>query len=193
MTQTILQIDTSARVQGSTSRQLSARIAAKLGGKITRRDLNAGVPQIDETWIAANFTPADQRTEAQTAALALSDSLIAEIMEADVLVIGVPVYNFGVPAALKAWIDQIARTGVTFKYAETGPKGLLSGKRAILAVASGGTKVGSEIDFATGYMRHILGFIGITDVEIIAADALMADADAALAKANAAIKPRRFK
>lgn len=187
MTQTILQIDTSARVQGSTSRQLSTRIAAKLGGKITRRDLNAGVPQIDETWIAANFTPADQRTEAQTAALALSDSLIAEIMEADVLVIGVPVYNFGVPAALKAWIDQIARTGVTFKYAETGPKGLLSGKRAILAVASGGTKVGSEIDFATGYMRHILGFIGITDVEIIAADALMADADAALAKANAAI------
>ncbi len=140
MTQTILQIDTSARVQGSTSRQLSTRIAAKLGGKITRRDLNAGVPQIDETWIAANFTPADQRTEAQTAALALSDSLIAEIMEADVLVIGVPVYNFGVPAALKAWIDQIARTGVTFKYAETGPKGLLSGKRAILAVASGGTK-----------------------------------------------------
>ena len=187
MTQTILQIDTSARVQGSTSRQLSTRIAAKLGGKITRRDLNAGVPQIDETWIAANFTPADQRTEAQTAALALSDSLIAEIMEADVLVIGVPVYNFGVPAALKAWIDQIARTGVTFKYAETGPKGLLSGKRAILAVASGGTSVGSEIDFATGYMRHILGFIGITDVEIIAADALMADADAALAKANAAI------
>lgn len=187
MTQTILQIDTSARVQGSTSRQLSMRIAAKLGGKITRRDLNAGVPQIDETWIAANFTPADQRTEAQTAALALSDSLIAEIMEADVLVIGVPVYNFGVPAALKAWIDQIARTGVTFKYAETGPKGLLSGKRAILAVASGGTRVGSEIDFATGYMRHILGFIGITDVEIIAADALMADADAALAKANAAI------
>ena len=187
MTQTILQIDTSARVQGSTSRQLSARIAAKLGGKITRRDLNAGLPQIDETWIAANFTPADQRTEAQTAALALSDSLIAEIMEADVLVIGVPVYNFGVPAALKAWIDQIARTGVTFKYAETGPKGLLSGKRAILAVASGGTSVGSEIDFATGYMRHILGFIGITDVEIIAADALMADAVAALAKANAAI------
>ena len=187
MTQTILQIDTSARVQGSTSRQLSTRIAAKLGGKITRRDLNAGVPQIDETWIAANFTPADQRTEAQTAALALSDSLIAEIMEADVLVIGVPVYNFGVPAALKAWIDQIARTGVTFKYAETGPKGLLSGKRAILAVASGGTSVGSEIDFATGYMRHILGFIGITDVEIIAADTLMADPDAALAKANPAI------
>jgi FMN-dependent NADH-azoreductase len=188
MTQTILQIDTSARVQGSTSRQLAARIAAKLGGEVIRRDLNEGVPQIDETWIAANFTPADQRTEAQTAALALSDRLIAEITAADVLVIGVPVYNFGVPAALKAWIDQIARAGVTFKYSETGPKGLLSGKRAILAVASGGTKVGSEIDFATGYMRHILGFIGITDVQIIAADALMADADAALAKANAAIE-----
>lgn len=188
MTQTILQIDASARVQGSTTRQLTAKIAARFGGKVTHRDLSDAIPQIDETWITANFTPADQRTKAQAAALALSDRLIAEIMAADVLVIGVPVYNFGVPAALKALIDQIARAGVTFKYSETGPKGLLSGKRAVLAVASGGTKVGSEIDFATGYLRHILGFIGITDVRIIAADALMADAEAALAKANKAIE-----
>ena len=98
------------------------------------------------------------------------------------------IYNFGVPAALKAWIDQIARAGVTFKYTENGPVGLLDGKRAIIAVASGGTEVGSEIDFATGYMRHIMGFIGIHDVEVVAADQLMLDADAANSKAAEQIK-----
>jgi FMN-dependent NADH-azoreductase len=187
MTQKVLQIDASARMTGSTTRTLTGRIASRFGGPVVRRDLTAPIPQIDEVWVAANFTPADQRTDAQKEALALSDSLIAEIEAADVLVIGVPVYNFGVPAALKAWVDQIARAGVTFKYTENGPQGLLSGKRAILAVASGGTPVGSEIDFASGYMRHIMGFIGITDVEIIAADRLMQDADAAISKATAQI------
>ncbi len=85
---------------------------------------------------------------------------------ADTLVIGLPIYNFGVPAALKAWVDQVARAGVTFRYTETGPKGLLTGKRAIIAVASGGTEAGSDVDFATGYIRHVLGFIGITDVHL---------------------------
>ena len=89
------------------------------------------------------------------------------------LVIGLPIYNFSVPAAMKAWIDQIARVGVTFNYSENGPVGLMKKKRAIILLASGGTKVGSDIDFASEYMKHILGFIGITDVTIIAADALM--------------------
>jgi FMN-dependent NADH-azoreductase len=84
-------------------------------------------------------------------------------------------------------VDQIARAGVTFRYTENGPEGLLQGKRAVLVVASGGTPVGSEIDFASGYMRHIMGFIGITDVEIIAADRLMADADKALEQASVQI------
>lgn len=187
MTRTILHLDASARTQGSTTRQLTAQIVEKFGGTVIRRDLATAIPQIDEIWVAANFTPADKRTDAQKSALALSDSLIAEIEAADVLVIGVPVYNFGVPAALKAWIDQIARAGVTFHYTETGPKGLLTGKRAVLAVASGGVPVGSDADFASGYMRHVLGFIGITEVEIIAADALMADPEAALSKAGKAI------
>ncbi|GFE50427.1 FMN-dependent NADH-azoreductase [Roseobacter cerasinus] len=187
MTQTILQIDASARTTGSTSRQLTASIVERLGGEVIRRDLTNAIPQIDETWVNANFAPADQRSDAQKEALALSDALVAEIKAADVIVIGVPVYNFGVPAALKAWIDQIARAGLTFKYTGTGPKGLLDGKRAVIALATGGTEVGSEIDFASGYMRHIMGFIGITDVEIVAADRLMADADTAMAEATAQI------
>ncbi len=188
MTQTVLHIDASARLNGSTTRDLTARIVSRLGGKVIRRDLAHAIPQIDETWVNANFTPADQRSKAQSAALELSDTLISEIKAADVLVIGVPVYNFGIPTALKAWIDQIARAGVTFSYTEDGPKGLLEGKRAIIALASGGTPVGSEIDFASGYLRHIMGFIGITDVEIVAADRLMVDADAALSGANARIE-----
>jgi FMN-dependent NADH-azoreductase len=187
MTQTLLHIDASARTQGSVTRALSARIVKTLGGIVIRRDLADGLPLVTDTWINANFTPADARTEAQAEALALSDTLIAEIKAADTLVIGAPVYNFGVPAALKAWIDLIARAGVTFEYTQTGPKGLLEGKRAIIAVASGGMPIGSDMDFATGYLRHIMGFIGITDVEIIAADRVMADADAAIAAANAQI------
>ncbi|MEM6889572.1 MAG: NAD(P)H-dependent oxidoreductase [Pseudomonadota bacterium] len=187
MTQTILHIDASARYEGSITRQLSDRIAKKLGGTVTTRDLNAAIPHVDETWIGANFTLADDRTEDQRAALGLSDQLIAEIKAADVLVLGVPVYNFGVPASLKAWIDQIARAGVTFQYTENGPVGLLTGKRAIIALSTGGTPVGSNIDFASGYMKHIMGFIGITDVSVIAAERVMADAERAVNEANAQV------
>lgn len=187
MTQTILHLDASARTTGSTSRHLTAAIVETLGGTVIRRDLTDAIPHINETWVTANFTPMDERTDDQNAALSLSDNLVEEIKAADVLVIGVPVYNFGVPAALKAWIDQIARAGLTFTYTENGPVGLLHGKRAVIALATGGTEVGSGIDFASGYMRHIMGFIGITDVEIIAADRLMADADKAMANANAQI------
>ncbi len=185
--QTLLHIDSSARLSGSTSRELTARIVEKLGGEVIRRDLSTPLPLIDETWVNANFTPAEKRTEAQSAALSLSDTLIEEIRAADVLVIGVPIYNFGVPTTLKAWVDQVARAGVTFRYTENGPEGLLHGKRAILAVASGGTEAGSDIDFASRYMRHVLGFIGITDVQIVTADQMMVDADAAVAKATAQI------
>ncbi|MGC3938798.1 FMN-dependent NADH-azoreductase [Roseobacter sp. EG26] len=187
MTQTILHIDASARHTGSTTRDLSAKIVERLGGDVLYRDLTTALPQINETWVTANFTPADQRDAQHQKALALSDTLVEEIQAADVLVIGAPVYNFGVPAALKAWIDLIARAGVTFAYTENGPKGLLEGKRAVIALATGGTEIGSEVDFASGYLRHIMGFIGITDVQIVAADRVMSDADAAHAKATAQI------
>lgn len=190
MTNSILRIDASARRSGSVSRDLVEKIVARFGPdvSITARDLAGGLPLIDEAWVEANFTPAADRSPAQNDILSLSDTLIAELREADTLLIGVPIYNFGVPAALKAWVDQIARAGVTFQYSEAGPKGLLSGKRAIIAIASGGTEAGSEIDFATGHLRHVLGFIGITHVDVITADRLAVDAEATLAAANAQVQ-----
>ncbi len=186
MTHTVLRIDASARREGSVSRDLATKIINRLApDRVIARDLATPPPLLDEAWVGANFTPSDQRTEDQRAKLALSDELIAELAAADTLVIGLPIYNFGVPAALKAWIDQVARAGVTFQYTETGPKGLLEGKRAIVAVASGGTEAGSEVDFATGYIRHVLGFIGIHDVAFVTADRLMVDAEAAMATAHA--------
>jgi FMN-dependent NADH-azoreductase len=184
----ILHIDASARTDGSVSRDLSASIVAKLGGEVIRRDLTQALPQIDETWIGSAFTPEPERNASQRDKLALSETLIEELRAADTIVIGTPIYNFALPASLKAWIDQVTRVGETFKYTDTGPVGLLTGKRAILAVASGGTAVGSDIDFATGYLRHILGFIGITDLEIIAADRVMSEGDQAVANAKADIE-----
>ena len=188
MTRTLLHIDTSARRSGSTSRDLSAQIVDRLApDTVLRRDLANALPLIDETWIGANFTPEDQRDDAQRAQMALSDELVAELKAADTLAIGLPIYNYSVPATLKAWIDMVARVGVTFRYSEVSPEGLLKGKRAVLAVTSGGTPVGSEIDFATGYLSHVLGFIGITDVEIVAADRMSVDADVALKAVNNAL------
>ncbi len=192
MTTNILRIDASARRTGSVSRELSDQIVARYDAagdvSVTVRDLAGGVPLIDEDWVGANFTPADQRSDSQREKLALSDTLVGEVKAADVLVIGLPIYNFGVPAAFKAWIDQVARAGLTFKYSEYGPKGLLEGKRAIVAVASGGTEAGSEIDFATGYVRHVLGFIGIEDVVFVKADRMMLDAEATLKAARESVE-----
>lgn len=187
MTQSVLRIDSSARQEGSVSRALADRVVDRLGaGRVIHRDLaETPLPQIDAAWVAANFTPAAERTPGQRAALAASDALIAELRAADVVVIGVSLYNFGVPAALKAWIDLAARAGETFRYTDAGPEGLLKGKRAILAVASGGTEVGSPIDFATPYLRHMLGFMGIEDVQVVASDQLMVDPAASAARAEA--------
>ncbi|MEM8851907.1 MAG: NAD(P)H-dependent oxidoreductase [Pseudomonadota bacterium] len=183
----ILRIDASARHDGSYSRKLTDRLVARLGGDVTTRDLaDTPIPQVDETWVGATFTPPADRSEAQNTALDLSDTLVAELQNADTIVIATPVYNFGVPGALKAWADHVARVGVTFAYTETGPKGLLDGKRAIIAVASGGTKVGSDIDFATPWLKFFLGFLGITNVEIVAADGLMGDPEG-VARAEAQI------
>lgn len=183
---TLLQLDSSARIQGSVSRDLTARIAkAHAGAKVIHRDLaQTPVPQITESWIAANFTPPEDRTEAQAETLAFSDELLAELEAADIIVIGLPIYNFSTPAALKAWIDHVARVGRSFRYTEDGPEGLLTGKRAILAMASDGTGAGSEIDFATSYLRFILGFMGITDVTVVAADRMAFDSEAGLKRAS---------
>ena len=188
MTHTLLRVDTSARRTGSISRQLTDAIVAKLAPVETlTRDLANALPQIDETWVGANFTPADKRSEVQVETLALSDTLIAELRAADAIIIGVPVYNFGVPTALKAWIDLIARAGETFKYTETGPVGLLENKKVYIAMASGGVPVGSPMDYATTYLKQVLNFVGLTDIEIIAADGMATDAENKLKAANDAV------
>lgn len=189
MSTTVLRIDSSVRKEGSISRDLTDRIVAKLAPEtVLTRDLTEELPLIDGNWVGANFTPADQRTDEQKATLALSDAMIEELKSADTVVIGVPIYNFGVPARLKAWIDLVARAGVTFRYTEAGPQGLLEGKRAIIATASGGVPVGSAADFATTYLKQVLAFIGITDVTIIAADQLAVDPEGSVKKAQDAVE-----
>ena len=188
MSTNILRIDASARRTGSITRDLNDRVIDRLSSEgpvaVTTRDLAEPLPLLTEDWIGANFTDPAERSDAQKQTLALSDELVAELKAADVLVIGLPIYNFGVPGALKAWIDLVARARETFRYSEYGPVGLLEGKRAIVTVASGGTETGSSIDFATGYVKHVLSFIGITDVTFVSADQLMIDAEASRADAE---------
>jgi len=189
MTQTILHIDASARLTNSATRTISRQILDHLGAdQVIHRDLIEPLPHVTEDWIGANFTPADQRSTKQKEVLALSDRLVDEIARADTLVIGLPIYNFSIPASFKAWIDLVARVGLTFAYTETGPRGLMEGKRAVIALASGGTAIGSDADFASGYVRHVLGFIGISDVTFIAADTMATNPEAALATAEIAVR-----
>ncbi|CUI46750.1 FMN-dependent NADH-azoreductase [Cognatishimia activa] len=177
MPHTVLHLDASARHQGSVSRKLSADIVAQENaGEIIRRDLTDGVPLLNENWVAGTFTPPESRSDAQNETLSFSDTLVSEVQAADTIVIGTPIYNFNIPASLKAWLDQIARAGVTFQYTEDGPKGLLEGKKVIVAIASGGTQVGSDYDFASPYLKFALGFLGITDVTVLDKDAVQAAA-----------------
>lgn len=181
----ILEISSSGRNADSVTRLLSRDLVDALqdrfgAARVTRRDISQGMPFVDEQWITANFTPAEQRSAAQRKVLEFSDCLIDEIKRADVLVVGAPIYNFSIPATLKAWIDMVARARVTFRYTDAGPVGLLSGKKAYVVVATGGVAVGSPADFATPYLRHALAFIGITDVEFISADRLNSNAEESL-------------
>ena len=190
---TILRIDSSARKSGSTTRELTGELVSLLSdqigdAQIINRDVADGLPFVDEDWVNANFTPEENRTDAHREKLAFSDSLVAELKAADTIVIGLPIYNFGVPATLKAWVDMIARARLTFRYTESGPEGLLTGKKAYIAVASGGTSAGSEIDFATSYLRHALKFVGITDVTLIDASAAAQGAEEALNRAKGQIE-----
>ncbi|MEO0747008.1 MAG: NAD(P)H-dependent oxidoreductase [Pseudomonadota bacterium] len=189
MPNTVLHIDSSPRFNDSVSRDLTADIVSRhAGAKVIRRDLSkTPVPQTSDAWIGASFTPAEDRTADQKHTLTLSDELVDELVAADTVVIGMPMYNFSVPSALKAWIDQVARPGRTFNYTENGPVGLLEGKRVIVAMATGGVPQGSDMDFATNYMTFFLGFLGITDVQFVAADGLNADEAGARAKAKNAI------
>ena len=177
---TLLMINSSPR-SNSVSRKLTAEFATQWtafnpDGRIIERNLADGsIPYLSEHWIEAAYTPESARTDAQQKMLALSDSLIDEVLSADVIVLGIPMHNFSVPATFKAWIDQIARAGKTFSYTDQGPKGLIpSDKKVIAILTRGGVYAGespqSATDFQVSYLRRILGLIGLTDVTFIHAD-----------------------
>jgi FMN-dependent NADH-azoreductase len=175
---TVLHITSSGITDGSVSRAATAQIIADLAPtKVLTRDLAiTPMPQVNSQWINARLVPVADRTVSDMASLALSDALIAEIVAADVVVIGMPIYNFGMPASLKAWVDLIARPGVTFSYTADGPVGLIKGKKAIVAVASGGVPVDAPVDFATPHLRHVLRFVGIDDITVHTAKDLIPQA-----------------
>ncbi|HWI34811.1 MAG TPA: NAD(P)H-dependent oxidoreductase [Burkholderiales bacterium] len=170
------------------STTLANELAARLGGKVVVRDVTK-VPHLDGERFAAFNTPAAARTPAQQAAAEYSDELIAELKAADAIVIGVPMYNFGIPSTLKAYFDHVARAGITFKYTEKGAVGLLTGKKAYLVLARGGHY--GDTHAHTSYVRDFLAFIGISDLETVYAEGLAispASKDAGLAKARAQIE-----
>ncbi len=174
---TLLKIDVSPRGDYSISRKLGNRFATEwqsnhVGGKIVTRDLAATrMPYVDLPWIAGAFTPPDKHTEEHKAALKISDELIAELLAADEVVISTPMYNFNIPAVLKAWIDHVVRLNKTFSFSAEGLKGLAAGKKVTVIIASGSEYTsGSPMESynAEGpYLRVILGFIGITDLTIV--------------------------
>ncbi|WP_374327878.1 FMN-dependent NADH-azoreductase [Azonexus sp.] len=181
----ILQINASARSTGANSTRLADSITARLlarnpGATVELRDLAAQPhPVLDEPALGALFTPAEQRTAEQAARVALDDALIAQVQAVDVIVLGVPMYNFGVPVQLKTWIDAIARAGVTFRYTANGPEGLLKGKKVYVALARGGLYRDTPADSQVPYLKSVLAFLGMTDVEFIYAEGLALGADSA--------------
>ena len=174
----ILQIKSSIFSAGGQSGQLTdtfvKNIATKNpGSEVVVRDFaKDGVPHLDEARFMSFLAKPDERSAEQKAVVAYSDALIKELKEADVIVLGLPMYNLGVPSNLKAYFDHIARAGETFKYTETGPMGLLAGKKAYVVATRGGNYQGTPYDTQTDYIKVFLGFIGITDVEFVYAEGL---------------------
>ncbi|MAX85786.1 MULTISPECIES: FMN-dependent NADH-azoreductase [Thalassolituus] len=174
----ILRVDSSMRTEGSISRNLADKLVERLSDgstQVTERDLANGIELINENWIGSNFTDPADRSDEQKTSLATSDELVNELREADTVVITAPVYNFHVPAALKAWIDMVARARETFRYTESGPEGLVTGKKVYVVMTSGGTVLGAENDFVSGWLKYILAFMGMTDVTFIDSSGLMLD------------------
>ena len=172
----ILQLNSSANGTESVTSHLNALLVDTLGTNalVVQRDVTQ-LPSLTSERFAANGTPVEDRT-AEAAALAeLGDELIAELEAADAVVIAAPIYNFGVPSGLKAWMDLVARAGRTFQYTENGPQGLIGGKQAYVVTASGGVPLGSEMDFASPHIQRFLGFLGFTAVTQIDATGLIMD------------------
>ncbi len=189
----ILRLDASANPADASSKKLGDYLLDQLKqvdpvAEMKARDLNRDLSFIDASWIAANFTAPDDREPEQSARLAFSDQLIEELKWADHIVLTTPMYNFGVPATLKAWIDLVCRAGVTFRYSANGPEGQLKSKRADIIITTGGVPLASPVDFVSGYLKQVFGFIGIKDVHIVGADQMNVDAEASFAKARSEIE-----
>ena len=194
---TLLQLNTSIFSADGQSSRLADSFVAKFraanpGAEIIVRDLARDpVPHLDAERFSAFIAKPESRTPAQKAAVADSDQLIRELKRADVIVLGLPMYNFGVPSTLKAYFDHVARAGVTFRYTEKGPVGLLTGKKAYILATRGGNYAGTRLDFETGFVRQFLQFVGIDDVEFVYAEGLAigdASRQAALTAAEGAIE-----
>lgn len=203
-TKNILHIKSSILGEHSVSSQLTDELltAMQVEGSnlhIVERDFDKQpVPHFDSAWLGAVSTPEGQRSAEQQEKAAFTDRLVAEVLDADIIVIGLPMYNFSVPSMLKAWVDHIARAGVTFTYTEQGPVGLLAGKKAYLVASLGGDHDTDGADFLRPYMKLIMGFVGITDVEIISAGGLNINPErkeqsVAEARATIAEISRKFK
>ena len=194
---TILKLDSSLYSQDGQSSKLATELIEALrerepATRLIERDLaREPVPHLDAARFQAFLTKPEERTAEQQAVAAYSDALIAELHQADVLVLGLPMYNFGVPSQLKAYFDHIARAGVTFRYTDQGPVGLLEGKKAYVLATRGGVYAGSARDTQTAYVRDFLGFLGIGDVEFVYAEGLAmgpATRDTSLAQARLALQ-----
>ncbi len=173
----VLVVQSSALSENSNTRHITGKLLARLNRDgeldVTTRDLAQDqLPHITEQTLGAFFTPPEQRSSEQNDIVALSDSLVAELMATDVLIIGAPMYNFSVPSTLKAYFDHIARAGMTFKYTETGPVGLLENKKAYVVTATGGVHAGTASDFVGPYLTTFLGFLGIKDIEMLAVEGM---------------------
>lgn len=161
----VLRVDSGVDHGASVSRALADELVRRIvgdGDRLVERDVSRGLPFVDVPWVAAAFGDGDH------SALALSEELIAEVMSADELVLVAPVYNLGIPATLKTWIDQVVRVGVTFRLTPDGPEGLLPLRRAWIVTNSSGTAIGSPFDFNTSYLRTVLHVVGVHDVRIVA-------------------------
>lgn len=171
---TILHLNSSIFGDGGQSSRLAAEFVAQFpAARVIYRDLSMNpLPHLDAERFGALLAKPGERTPAQQAVVDVSDALIAELREADTIVLGLPMYNFGVPSQLKAWIDHIARVGVTFKYTDKGAVGLLTGKKAYVFAARGGLYAGTPADTQTPYLRNFLAFLGITDLELVYAEGL---------------------
>jgi len=183
----ILQINSSARADGSHSTRLAGTVVDRLRATatdpaavtVTVRDLGQTPhPELNEAALQALFIPASERSPEQAARVALDDALIVELQAADVVVLGVPMYNFGVPAALKNWIDAISRAKVTFQYTANGPEGLLNGKKVYVVLTRGGQYRNTPSDTQVPYLRTVLSFLGMADIQFIYAEGLALGADA---------------